>query len=118
MIAEYTVTALRRTVPAAVPGIVFLSGGQSEEEATVNLNAMNKLQDVLKPWTLSFSFGRALQSSTLKTWAGKKENVEKAQQVFLKRCKANSEATIGKYIGGSAAGDLASESLYVKGYKY
>ncbi|KAF2287532.1 hypothetical protein GH714_001180 [Hevea brasiliensis] len=116
VIAGYTVTALRRTVPPAVPGIVFLSGGQSEEEATQNLNAMNKLP-VLKPWTLSFSFGRALQQSTLKTWAGKKENVEKAQEAFLARCKANSEATLGKYIGGGAGG-LASESLYVKGYKY
>ncbi|CAL1365654.1 unnamed protein product [Linum trigynum] len=115
-IAEYTVTALRRTVPPAVPGIVFLSGGQSEEEATKNLNAMNKLQ-VLKPWTLSFSFGRALQQSTLKTWGGKKENVEKAQAAFLERCKANSDATLGKYAGGSAGG-LASESLYVKEYKY
>jgi len=116
VIAEYTVTALRRTVPPAVPGIVFLSGGQSEEEATVNLNAMNKL-DVLKPWTLSFSFGRALQQSTLKTWSGKKENVVKAQEAFLVRCKANSEATLAKYTS-SGAGRLASESLYVKGYKY
>ncbi|XP_071907626.1 fructose-bisphosphate aldolase 5, cytosolic-like isoform X2 [Coffea arabica] len=116
VIAEYTVTALRRTVPAAVPGIVFLSGGQSEEEATQNLNGMNKLE-VLKPWTLSFSFGRALQQSTLKIWAGKKENVEKAQDAFLARCKANSDATLGKYAGGSAGG-LASESLYVKEYKY
>jgi fructose-bisphosphate aldolase class I len=116
VIAEYTVQTLRRTVPAAVPGIVFLSGGQSEEEATLNLNAMNKLE-VLKPWTLSFSFGRALQQSTLKTWAGKKENVAKAQGVFLERCKANSEATLGKYAGGSGSG-LASESLHVKDYKY
>ncbi|KAL4618497.1 hypothetical protein ACB092_06G014900 [Castanea dentata] len=116
VIAEYTVTALRRTVPAAVPGIVFLSGGQSEEEATLNLNAMNRLE-VLKPWTLSFSFGRALQQSTLKTWAGKKGNVGKAQEVFLVRCKANSEATLGKYSGGGAGG-LAAESLFVKGYKY
>lgn len=116
VIAEYTVTALRRTVPPAVPGIVFLSGGQSEEEATLNLNAMNKLE-VLKPWTLSFSFGRALQQSTLKIWGGKKENVEKAQKAFLERCTANSEATLGKY-AGEAAGGLASESLYVKGYKY
>lgn len=116
MIAEYTVTALRRTVPPAVPGVVFLSGGQSEEEATVNLNAMNKLE-VLKPWTLSFSFGRALQQSTLKTWCGKKENVRKAQEVFLARCKANSEASLGKYIAtGSAA--AASESLFEKAYKY
>ncbi|KNA03849.1 hypothetical protein SOVF_205230 [Spinacia oleracea] len=118
VIAEHTVTALRRTVPPAVPGIVFLSGGQSEEEATLNLNAMNKL-DVLKPWTLSFSFGRALQKSTLQIWGGKKENVSKAQEVFLARCKANSEATLGKYVaGGSGADGAASESLYEKGYKY
>ncbi|RXH85093.1 hypothetical protein DVH24_041861 [Malus domestica] len=116
VIAECTVTALRRTVPAAVPGIVFLSGGQSEEEATLNLDAMNRL-DVLKPWTLSFSFGRALQASTLKTWGGKKENVAKAQETFLTRCKANSDATLGKFSGGSAGG-LASESLFVKGYKH
>ena len=90
VIAEYTVQALRRTVPAAVPGVVFLSGGQSEEEATLNLNAMNK-SELLKPWTLSFSFGRALQQSTLKTWGGKKENVAKAQEAFLARCKANSD---------------------------
>ncbi|OIW02924.1 hypothetical protein TanjilG_29700 [Lupinus angustifolius] len=116
VIAEHTVRTLRRTVPAAVPGVVFLSGGQSEEEATLNLNAMNKLE-VLKPWTLSFSFGRALQSSTLKTWAGKKENVAKAQEGFLARCKANSEATLGNYAGGSGD-ELASESLFVKSYKY
>ncbi|XWS27684.1 hypothetical protein CRYUN_Cryun25bG0002500 [Craigia yunnanensis] len=106
VIAEYTVAALRRTVPPAVPGIVFLSGGQSEEEATLNLDGMNKL-DLLKPWKLSFSFGRALQQSTLKTWAGKKENVAKAQEAFLLRCKANSDATLGKYCGGSDCG-LAS----------
>ncbi|XP_031481524.1 fructose-bisphosphate aldolase, cytoplasmic isozyme 1-like [Nymphaea colorata] len=115
-VADYTVRALLRTVPAAVPGIMFLSGGQSEEEASVNLNAMNKL-DVLKPWTLSFSFGRALQQSTLKTWKGKEENVKAAQEAFLTRCKANSDATLGKYAGGNAGG-LASESLHVKGYKY
>uniref|UniRef100_A0A0C9RQV8 Fructose-bisphosphate aldolase n=1 Tax=Wollemia nobilis TaxID=56998 RepID=A0A0C9RQV8_9CONI len=116
VIAEYTVKALQRTVPVAVPGIVFLSGGQSEEQATLNLNAMNKL-DTIKPWTLSFSFGRALQQSTLKTWAGKKENEEAAQKAFLVRCKANSESTLGKYGGGSGAG-AASESLHVKDYKY
>ncbi|KAH7660269.1 Fructose-bisphosphate aldolase class-I protein [Dioscorea alata] len=117
VIAEYTVTALRRTVPPAVPGIVFLSGGQSEEEATQNLNAMNKLE-VLKPWTLSFSFGRALQQSTIKKWCGKTENVPAAQQAFLARCKANSKATLGKYIGGEGGDAAASESLHVKGYKY
>lgn len=108
--------ALRRTVPPAVPGIVFLSGGQSEEEATLNLNAMNKLA-VVKPWTLSFSFGRALQQSTIKKWGGRKENVPAAQEAFLARCKANSAATLGKYAGGTADA-AASESLYVKGYKY
>jgi fructose-bisphosphate aldolase class I len=117
VIAEYTVAALRRTVPPAVPGVVFLSGGQSEEEATQNLDAMNKLE-VLKPWTLSFSFGRALQQSTLKKWLGKKENVAAAQATFLVRCKANSEAGLGKYTGSGAGDTAASESLYVKGYKY
>ncbi|CAL5039322.1 unnamed protein product [Urochloa decumbens] len=117
VIAEYTVAALRRTVPPAVAGVVFLSGGQSEEEATRNLDAMNKL-GVLKPWTLSFSFGRALQQSTLKKWLGKEENVAAAQAAFVARCKANSEATLGKYAGSGAADAAASESLYVKGYKY
>ncbi|PHT37483.1 Fructose-bisphosphate aldolase, cytoplasmic isozyme, partial [Capsicum baccatum] len=115
VIAEYTVRALQRTMPAAVPAVVFLSGGQSEEEATVNLNAMNKLQ-TKKPWSLSFSFGRALQQSTLKAWAGKEENVQKAQAAFLTRCKANSEATLGKYAGASNLSEGASESLHVKDY--
>jgi len=117
VIAEYTIRALQRTVPPAVPGIMFLSGGQSEEEATLNLNAMNKLQ-TKKPWTLSFSFGRALQASTLKTWAGKTENIPAAQAAFLSRCKANSEATLGKYAGDSSKGNGVSESLHVKDYKY
>eukprot|EP00245_Coleochaete_scutata_P007476 TRINITY_DN22896_c0_g1_i1.p1 TRINITY_DN22896_c0_g1~~TRINITY_DN22896_c0_g1_i1.p1 ORF type:complete len:356 (-),score=106.66 TRINITY_DN22896_c0_g1_i1:655-1722(-) len=113
-IAKYTVTALQRTVPPAVPGIMFLSGGQSEEEATVNLDAMNKL-DTIKPWTLSFSYGRALQQSTLKAWGGKVENVPAAQAALLARAKANSEATLGKY-GGGAVG--STESLHVANYKY
>lgn len=117
VIAEYTVRTLQRTVPAAVPAIVFLSGGQSEEEATLNLNAMNQLQ-TKKPWKLSFSFGRALQASTLKAWGGKAENVQKARAAFLKRCKANSEATLGTYKGDAAGGEGVSESLHVKGYKY
>ncbi|KAK8479350.1 hypothetical protein V6N13_080671 [Hibiscus sabdariffa] len=96
VIAEYTVRALQRTVPVAVPAILFLSGGQSEEEATLNLNAMNKLR-TKKPWSLTFAFGRALQQSTLKAWTGKKENLKKAQDAFLGRCKANSEATLGTY---------------------
>ncbi|XP_057720582.1 fructose-bisphosphate aldolase 6, cytosolic [Arachis stenosperma] len=115
--AEYTVRALQRTVPAAVPAIVFLSGGQSEEEATLNLNAMNKLKGK-KPWSLSFSFGRALQQSTLKAWAGKDENIKKAQGALFTRCKANSQATLGTYKGDATLGDGASESLHVKDYKY
>jgi fructose-bisphosphate aldolase class I len=117
VVAKYTVRTLLRTVPAAVPAIVFLSGGQSEEEATLNLNAMNQLEGK-KPWSLSFSFGRALQQSTLKTWAGKEENKGKAQAAFLARCKANSEATLGKYKGDAAKGEGVSESLHVKDYKY
>ncbi|KAL0740373.1 hypothetical protein Bca4012_081886 [Brassica carinata] len=106
VIAEYTVRALQRTVPTAVPAILFLSGGQSEEEATRNLNAMNQLK-TKKPWSLSFCFGRALQQSVLKTWGGKEENVNKAQDAFLVRCKANSEATLGAY---------KAESLHVMDY--
>ncbi|KAK2401071.1 Fructose-bisphosphate aldolase 6, cytosolic [Trifolium repens] len=117
VIAQHTVRALLRTVPAAVPAIVFLSGGQSEEEATVNLNAMNKLKGK-KPWTLTFSYGRALQQSTLKAWGGKDENIPKAQAALLVRCKANSEATLGNYQGNANLGDGASESLHVKDYKY
>jgi len=78
---------------------------------------MNKL-NTKKPWSLSFSFGRALQASTLKAWAGKEENVEKARTAFLTRCKANSEATLGTYKGDAAAGEGVSESLHVKDYKY
>lgn len=78
-IAWYTVRTLSRTIPPAVPGITFLSGGQSEEEATLNLNEMNKLDARLRPFSLTFSYGRALQASTLKAWGGKPENVKAAQ---------------------------------------
>merc|ERR1711879_214409 len=101
-----TLTALRRTVPAAVPAIVFLSGGQTEEEATMNLNAINSLPG--RPWSCSFSFGRALQASVLKAWQGDDANVEAAQKALLKRGKANSEANLGKYDGWAA--DEASPS--------
>ncbi|GBG62754.1 hypothetical protein CBR_g31771 [Chara braunii] len=116
IVGKYTVRTLQRTVPAAVPGIMFLSGGQSEEEATLNLNAMNAL-DATKPWTLSFSYGRALQASTLKAWGGKVENVAAAQKAFCVRAKGNGEATLGKYSGAPAI-EGASESLHVKDYKY
>jgi fructose-bisphosphate aldolase, class I len=115
-VAFYTVRTLSRTVPAAVPGIVFLSGGQSEEEASIHLNAMNKLE-YIKPWKLTFSYGRALQASALKAWKGKDENVEAAQQALLERAKANSLAQLGKYEGG-AGGAEAAETLYVANYKY
>uniref|UniRef100_A0A0K0F7B1 Fructose-bisphosphate aldolase n=1 Tax=Strongyloides venezuelensis TaxID=75913 RepID=A0A0K0F7B1_STRVS len=111
-----TVTALQRTVPVAVPGVVFLSGGQSEEDATVNLNAMNAYQ-TKKPWALTFSYGRALQASAIKAWAGKDENVHAAQEVLLKRARANSLASLGKYAG--EAGDAtAGESLFVANHAY
>jgi fructose-bisphosphate aldolase, class I len=93
-VAERTVATLLRCVPAAVPGIVFLSGGQSDELATNHLNAMNKISSNL-PWKLSFSYGRALQAAPLKAWAGKKENADAMQQAFLKRAEDNSRASTG-----------------------
>ncbi len=95
-VAWRTVRCLRRTVPAAVPGIVFLSGGQNDEVATLHLNAMNKLSET-RPWKLSFSYGRALQAAPLKAWGGKTGNVKAGQAAFLERAKANSAATLGKY---------------------
>lgn len=108
-----TVRTLSRAVPPAVPGVMFLSGGQSEEEATAHLAAMNQVDSIAKPWSLSFSFGRALQASALKAWGGKKENWQAGQEAFMKRARANGEASMGK-------GDLGAkgESLYVKDYKY
>jgi len=115
--ATATVRALQRTVPPAVPGITFLSGGQTEEQASVNLNAMNALDLGPRPWRLTFSYGRALQQSCLQAWKGKKENVEAAQMALLARCRANNEAQLGTYRGGSGSG-ASNESLYVKGYTY
>ncbi len=94
-VAKATVRCFRGAVPAAVPGIVFLSGGQSPELATENLNAMNALGE--QPWELSFSYGRALQDYTLKAWNGKKENVGTAQKIFYHRAKCNSTARYGNY---------------------
>jgi fructose-bisphosphate aldolase class I len=113
-IARATVTVLQRTVPPALPGITFLSGGQKEEEATLNLNAMNSL-NTKRPWSLTFSYGRALQASCLDAWKGEKANVAAAQQAFLARAKANSEAQLGKYAGTSAS---SGQDLYQKDYKY
>ncbi|HUR68115.1 MAG TPA: class I fructose-bisphosphate aldolase [Candidatus Thermoplasmatota archaeon] len=94
--ADLTLEVLRRNVPAAVPGIVFLSGGLSDEDSTEFLDLMNKSK-VSKPWTLSFSYGRALQHAPLVAWGGKAENKAKAQQVFLKRAKLNGLAAQGQY---------------------
>ena len=95
-VAQATLTCLRRTVPAAVPGIYFLSGGQSEVAATANLNAMNAGMDKL-PWVLSFSYGRALQASALNAWRGESANITVAQQELYKRASLNSAAREGKY---------------------
>jgi len=113
-IAWLTVRTLQRSIVPALPGVVFLSGGQSEEEASLNLNAMNALKDTPKPWALTFSYGRALQQSVLKAWQGKEENVKAAQEALLVRAKANGDAAKGEYKGGS--GDTAS--TYVANYTY
>ena len=96
-IAEKTVKCFRETVPAAVPGIVFLSGGQSEAEASQNLNTMNAAYKEQMPWGLSFSYGRALQASALKAWSGKVENVPAAQAAFSHRARMNGLAQLGTW---------------------
>lgn len=93
-VAKATIRVLRRTVPGAVPTINFLSGGQTSEQATAHLNAMN--QNAL-PWNLSYSYARALQDYAMKTWAGQDKNIPAAQKAFLKRAKLNSLAAAGKY---------------------
>lgn len=115
--ARATVTAFQRTIPAAVPGVTFLSGGQSEEEASVNLDAINKFPGK-KPWVLTFSYGRALQASVLRAWAGKAENVKAGQDELLKRAKANGQASLGKYSAGSVVGQAADVGLFVKNHAY
>tara|TARA_R100000005_G_C5004009_1_gene212939 strand:+ start:8270 stop:9280 length:1011 start_codon:yes stop_codon:yes gene_type:complete len=94
-VASKTMYCFEQTVPAAVPGIVFLSGGQSEKQATEHLNAMNQMGK--HPWEISYSFGRALQASALATWQGKAENVSAAQDAFLHRAKLTSAARDGEY---------------------
>ena len=95
-VAKATIRILRRTVPAALPSINFLSGGQTSEQATTHLNAMNKLGPL--PWNLSFSYARALQDICMKTWQGQAKNKEAAQKAFFKRAKLNSLAAMGKYV--------------------
>jgi fructose-bisphosphate aldolase class I len=94
-VAEWTLKCFYKHVPAAVPGIVFLSGGQSDEDATIHLNAMNKRGP--HPWQLSFSYGRALQAPALKAWLGKEENVDSAQRAYYHRAKLNGAARTGMY---------------------
>src|SRR3954463_13541382 len=94
-VAEVTLEILYKHVPAAVPGIVFLSGGQTDEDATAHLSAMNRRGP--HPWQLSFSYGRALQAPALKAWVGKAENVEAAQRAYYHRAKMNSAARTGMY---------------------
>ncbi|MCC2666160.1 MAG: fda [Gammaproteobacteria bacterium] len=95
-VAQATLMVLRRTVPAAVPTINFLSGGQSSEEATANLNAINQIA-LYQPWNLSYSYARALQEYPLKLWQGDSKNVATAQAAFYRRAKLNSLAAVGKY---------------------
>jgi len=94
-VADQTLRCFYRHVPAAVPGVVFLSGGQSDEDATANLNAMNA--SAPHPWELSFSYGRALQAPALKAWGGDSANVEAAQKAFYRRAKFNGAARFGQY---------------------
>lgn len=94
-VATATLAVFRRAVPAAVPGIFFLSGGQTPEEATINLNAMNSMGP--QPWELSFSYGRALQEPAQKAWAGNLENGPEAQSAILKRARLNGAARSGNY---------------------
>ena len=97
-VAELTVDLFRRVVPAAVPGIVFLSGGQTEVQATENLDAINRIDG--SPWPLSFSYGRALQASALETWGGDTANVEAGQAAFLHRSRMNALAVAGEWSAG------------------
>jgi fructose-bisphosphate aldolase class I len=94
-VADYTISVFRNNIPASVPMINFLSGGQTPQQATANLNAINTIGH--QPWLLSFSYGRALQEDCLAAWAGKKENISKAQDALLKRARLNSAACVGEY---------------------
>ena len=97
-VAHRTIAALKATVPAAVPGIAYLSGGQSDEEATAHLDAMNRIGGF--PWKMTFSYGRALQAAPQKAWAGRPENVPAAQRAFAHRARMNALASLGQWEGG------------------
>jgi fructose-bisphosphate aldolase class I len=95
-VARATIRCLRRHVPAAVPGIVFLSGGQDHLAATEHLNAINRLEGI-RPWGLTFSYGRALQDEALRAWKGNDERLPAGQQAFYHRAKCDSAAALGRY---------------------
>jgi len=98
-----------------MPGVTFLSGGLSEEDSSIFLNEINKI-DRKGPWALTFSFSRAMQSSAIEAWGGKPENVAEAQKLLVGRAQANSEASKGEYVAGSQPSN--KESLFVKNYVY
>jgi fructose-bisphosphate aldolase class I len=95
-VANATLRCLRRYVPAAVPGIVFLSGGQEDRAASAHLNAINQLPGA-KPWRISFSYGRALQDHALEAWHGRDENLDAGRQALYQRARCNSAASLGRY---------------------
>jgi fructose-bisphosphate aldolase, class I len=97
VVAESTLLCLRRSVPVAVPGVVFLSGGQPDDLAAARLDAINRLAGPAAPWALSFSYSRALQSAAMGVWRGDPERVGEAQRVFLHRARCNSAARQGRY---------------------
>jgi len=113
LVAKMTIQTMERSVPSSVPGIVFLSGGLSEEAASVYLNLMNKIERKAK-WNVSFSYGRALQHSCLKAWKG--TNKDDGQKALKARAQANSEASKGTYVAGSQPS--SDEALFVAGYTY
>lgn len=122
VIAEKTITVLKRTVPPAMPGIFFLSGEtrldeDNEETATINLCAMNKMYPSL-PWSVSFSYGKALQKTCIVTWMGKKENDGAAQTALKNRSKANSDATKGTYVKGTCASVGTDGNVQMAGGAY
>jgi fructose-bisphosphate aldolase class I len=97
-VANRTIAILKQTVPAAVPGIAYLSGGQSDEEATAHLDAMNRIGGF--PWKMTYSYGRALQAAAQKAWSGRRENVAAAQRAFTHRARMNALASLGQWEGG------------------
>jgi fructose-bisphosphate aldolase class I len=119
LIAKHTVSVLRDVLPLNLGGVFFLSGGQGEIEATNCLNHINKENNNKgRAWTISFSFGRALQNTVVKTWKGKIENVQKAQSLLTERARMNSQAVKGEYDISQESVDFKDECMFVKDYSY